>query len=613
VLWDLLKTPLFLVMTIAVFNQSASGEVPRNKSELYKQYVSMVITTWAKKKSLAKSPKVDRETKEKTLASYAYSKFRVGPSEFALNASVERFRGFWPADEVREELLLSGLLIQTLNGPEFVHLSFEEFFYAYYLESVRPIGLVEFTEAHSQDRSYREIFGYLVGLLANESELGAVLDTMEAKSIALLNYCLESKRAERSTHPGPELAIQYLSRLRESYVNIIAGSFSNIIDCIHPWRHVANSETFRNFSVQIKGSLNFQIPGVTFALHLVDGNTTYSELNQIVATGSPLTILTSADGVQSTHSPNAWSIGDFEHFINLESYGIGLDSARTMACLRAKSAVEEVVSERALYFREPLYLLAERIDKAVRELERIFPMAQSGVPKELLELSPAMSTEELARLFQKYIRLDVNVFFPRSRFDDLIFPLTYLCLAKFIELKESHQNYLLPKEDIDPELFVNDGSVFVNQLWSDEQLTLWVGQYYDYYQRSYRELVEACFPDNKGQFPFYAMGPVRYLVDIRRSRLDHEDSLSESWEPVQTMQDAGSVVRIVEGDEPRRPFDDEEFESLRNRLAALGRPVERIWGTSGRRVSSMLSEPLILQREVYRRLEKDLEVILGRL
>ncbi len=187
-----------LLLTILALIHRQGTELPNRRAELYELYLTTLIKTWNRARSLAGMSVGSMDDKEtvKILAPLAYWMHANRPSGTARRAELEReiARHFTERrklsledaereasrflDDVRQ---YSGLLAE--RGPDaygFLHLTFEEYLAARHIVfqgQVNEQKSLELLRKHAYDPAWREVIllalGYL-GLIANEEEKTAL-------------------------------------------------------------------------------------------------------------------------------------------------------------------------------------------------------------------------------------------------------------------------------------------------------------------------------------------------------------------------------------------------------------------------------------------------------
>jgi len=187
-----------LLLTILALIHRQGTELPNRRAELYELYLTTLIKTWNRARSLAGMSVGSMDDKEtvKILAPLAYWMHANRPSGTARRAELEREiarhfterRKFSLEDAEREAgrflddvRQYSGLLAE--RGPDaygFVHLTFEEYLAARHIVfqgQVNEQKSLELLRKHAYDPAWREVIllalGYL-GLVANEEEKTAL-------------------------------------------------------------------------------------------------------------------------------------------------------------------------------------------------------------------------------------------------------------------------------------------------------------------------------------------------------------------------------------------------------------------------------------------------------
>jgi hypothetical protein len=143
--------------------------------------------------------------------------------------------------------------------------------------------------------------------------------------------------------------------------------------------------------------------------------------------------------------------------------------------------------------------------------------------------------------------------------------------------------------------------------YSESQLFSRINKFYEFFQQSYRWMVERYFQTLKNQFSLYHVGPVRFHVSIRMH--DSENSTAYvAWEPVSFGADTTTEVSF----KPLWRNEEERYVVIGEKLKALGRDWKSMYGTTLRRLSSYFSSYDIIHEEVYEQLSRDLEKVIGK-
>jgi len=188
-----------LLLTILALIHRQGTELPNRRAELYELYLTTLIKTWNRARSLAGMSVGSMDDKEtvKILAPLAYWMHANRPSGTARRVELEREitrhfteRRKHALDDAEREAArflddvrtYSGLLAE--RGPDaygFVHLTFEEYLAARHIVfqgQVHEQKSLELLRQHAYDPAWREVIllalGYL-GLVTNEEEKTALL------------------------------------------------------------------------------------------------------------------------------------------------------------------------------------------------------------------------------------------------------------------------------------------------------------------------------------------------------------------------------------------------------------------------------------------------------
>lgn len=543
---QLVRTPLFLVMTVAVMRTRTGGRVPENRAELYRAYAHTLLTEWERLRMTGRPFEVDVAVKVAVLAEYARVTWRCPPDERAFSTAVLRNRGVWNAERVRDELLRSGLLQSEAGGPEFFHPSFREYFFALGLSEMPDDELSRFADEKHSDDALAEVFAFLVGLLGEESRQALVLDRLETGNLYVFGRCLRTRaglRSPRGLEWPDRLAERYLRQLRTTYARLAETHLAEVRHLLPPWRFVPHIEDVSRRDVAIGGYLDAGSASLSY------------ELEAVERPSSPEGLVTL--GLTAELGPGQ------RNYRNLSYDGKGLDSAREVAFADLKKSVEKVLKKKELPLGDNHPLGVEYVEEQLRELRS---RARWGwVPEDFRDLSLRCSVEEVIGVVDWYLETYGGpVAFAKPR-DPSVggfietpvdFPRIREYLGRLEESELDPRLFLPPERDVtDEELrrLSSGGSVLVDKFYSDEAVALYVARYYDMYQSAYRWIAENLFPSLKHQLGFYRLGPVKHRALIFRNmdegsaadRLGRPSWVHVSYEPVAYEAEAATVCEVT--------------------------------------------------------------------
>jgi len=179
--------------------------------------------------------------------------------------------------------------------------------------------------------------------------------------------------------------------------------------------------------------------------------------------------------------------------------------------------------------------------------------------------------------------------------------------AEGLEFKD----YLLPKEDLKPDLRGRN-SYKIWEVWSDERIKERLSVSFDFYQRSYRTLVENCFPAFSEYMPFYSMGPVRYKIGLER-REEGGGGISYSWEPVKSVEDSWPRIEERKAEKPFFEIAERKTAELSRALRQLNRKSLGGYTRSSAVLTQYINDDRDMRNRVYNSILKDLEYVLGKI
>ncbi|WP_134703799.1 NACHT domain-containing protein [Ammoniphilus sp. YIM 78166] len=609
---NLVQNPLFLYMTVQVMKHSPNGELPNNRAELYSIYTRFLLSEWNKSKALSDNL-LGQATKEKILSGYAVRTFRKGGDHHIFNEIICTYFSLDRLEDVNEYLLNSGILRLDRYGPEFYHPSFHEYYVALYYANQPEEEIMEFIQNHHNNRSYKESFVFLAGILREEDRQSLLLDYLEENNLYLFRLCLQGrfKRDEQIECYWPrDYVMKYLEQVKTSYYRIIKSHFSLLMDAFNPWKVTENSEDSA-YNLAIEGSMDPTIPAVYYHFFLLPSDSEQPIIQVSTFRGSPRIGFPSKDGVTEI-VPISLAFNDEYMFYDLRQSALGIDSAREVALAAVKRQLNKIIKGRMIFWGEDHALGCEYVENVLNNLSS---MKLLPIPKDMVGLSLyTHKIEEIITVLQKYSNIR-GFQYPSGVIKEINVPLMLFYLFRMKEQRVNIQDCLLPPPNISWE-DIPDNECYVWSIWSDEQLCIRVGKFYDYFQQSYRQLVESCFPNLKHQLYFYQVGPVRFHATVYLKR-DNEDGnaggyVNLTWEPVPVGEDNTTYVQF-NNKELQESYEahTEEFQRIRRQLRELGRDFDLITTGGGTLIGSYLGTEDLLYKEVYEQLVKDLENLLG--
>jgi predicted NACHT family NTPase len=239
---DLATSPILLTLLCIVFEES--GSFPRNRSELYKEGLDVLLKKWDVKRNIERDQvykKLSLKRKEDLLSQIALTTFQQG-NYFFKQKDAERYimlyiRNLPAAIQGKKTLQLDsevvlksieaqhGLFVERARGIySFSHLTFHEYFTARKIVSSTDTSeLVN----HLTEKRWREVVLLTVGMLENAETLLLLMKqqidgilTQDQKLQKFLSW-LKHKSRSIETHHKP-------AAIRAFYLDLIFGRFSLI-------------------------------------------------------------------------------------------------------------------------------------------------------------------------------------------------------------------------------------------------------------------------------------------------------------------------------------------------------------------------------------------------
>ncbi|MBU9672658.1 NACHT domain-containing protein [Planococcus sp. CP5-4] len=543
---SLIKNPLFLFMTVSILKITGGTSLPKNKAELYASYIRYLIEERNYQKGLVQPFQIDVSTKEQILAEYAKRTFRELPTRVEFSDSVCIFLQRDNIELVKRELLDTGLIIEDNGELTFFHPSFHEYFFALNISLKSDEELVRFMKRYHNNDTYHEVFIYLAGLLKRDNRQSIFFDYLEKSNLHLYRKCLEARfnlNNQLKETWSKEYTISYFKQVRNSYLEIIESHFKSIKRYFYPWYLIKEEDIKVPLIVVIEGSMDFETPAIDFNFSLTPNED--KEVPEVILkeyAGGPKMYTKDSKGndvsipIMTFNGGNHW-------FLNLQATDMGIDSAREVALYSIKKQLKDIFDKKTLFDIEPPEMTVTQIEKTLKTL----PLERFSMPGEKADRKPSLdkhSTDQLVDLFLKkdilqYANSINNSIYYSS--EEVIRMM--LSVLRFKETGINPKNYLLPAPDIDwTQLDKSQNHIW--DVWSDEQLSKLIGQFYEQFQLSYRFLVENHIPSLKDFLPFYAMGPLKFNIKFYREE-DYGGGVEITWEPVSDISKiSSSIIQI---------------------------------------------------------------------
>jgi len=244
---DIISNPLLLSLLSVLYENDALN-FPIKKIELYNKFTELLERRWNDKRTLGRKDKFDSLDKLDFLSEIAYEHFLKGKDIFYKEDLLKRIRNWQKQyrkfsngsrQELVEELSIHNnfLVPQGRDSYCFIHLTFNEYFTAKYISLQDFEKIKELIHKHILDNRWREVFGFLTGLIENSEKY---LIAIESESLKYkITQLLNLNRLLRWANYVTSNSHNYI---KPSIKRSIAISHASAID------RYLNRETIRAFS-----------------------------------------------------------------------------------------------------------------------------------------------------------------------------------------------------------------------------------------------------------------------------------------------------------------------------------------------------------------------------
>ncbi|NCT38615.1 NACHT domain-containing protein [Bacillus sp. EB93] len=605
---DLIENPLFLYMTAQVM-KNTNRVIPKNKSELYDVFIEYIMMGRVFNNGIIEELQFDLELKLDMLADYAFTNFRDIDNSKNFSEVASKYINRQDVLLLKRELLKTGVLVEDRNRLDFFHPSIEEYFVALKISKMNEQEILIYIQKYHLDESFIEVFKFVSGLLRNSKRQNVVLDKLEESNIYLYRHCLQSRfnfKSRIEEKWSKQYLNDYLKQLRKSYLVIIDTFFKKIKTEFYPWCE-AGEGVISNEDIVIIGSLDVNTASLTVEIEIGKNRE-----NIIIreSLGAPSMIMKDKDGkdmsipIFTLNSGNHW-------YFNLETTDLGLDSSREVAMYIIKKQLKELIDKQKLF----IYESPESIIPCIEYILKRLPFEYFSVERDTKRKRISLYDHPI-ELILKVLTFGDNIFkylSSRRAYGDLNQDYVASNLYKLFEFAESKvefKHFLLPKADLEP-ILGERTSYWIWEEWSDDGIKERLSTFFDFYQKSYRNLVENCFSAFKEYMPLYSMGPVRFLIGLERNN-ENGGGISFSWEPVESMED---TKPIIENKKEERLFEEYENKNaeLDRALLQLNRKGMGGYSYSTSSLTEYINDDRKLRNKLYKQILKDLEYVLGKL
>ncbi|WP_237982013.1 hypothetical protein [Bacillus thuringiensis] len=600
---DLIENPLFLYMTAHIMKDMTNKVIPKNKSELYEMFISYIMQERLLKDGTYLEMAFEFDIKEEILMEFAYLNFREKNNSVKLRNIVgNRIEGQESLNLIKKELLQTGVLLEERNRIEFFHPSIEEYFVALKLSRLPEEEILKFIEMNYLNESYYEVFKFTSGLLRNSKQQNIVLDTLETKDIYLYRKCLESRfnfNAQLDEIWSKDYLEKYFLQMRKSYLNIIDNFFENIKSEFYPWNE--GEGTYDNDKVAIIGALDRT--KLTLSIEIVRND--IDERTIIVSEEVGTATMTYQDDEGNTISTPIISLHSSNHwYFNLQQTDFGLDSAREVALYIIKKQLQELIEKQKLFEYESPESLVSCIEYFLKRL----PFQYFSIRDENGNLNRVSLSKHPIELILNVLLYNDNIFkyIQQSHSNYEFMKGILLGFFKLVDQRISFKEYLLLQSDIDP----NENTYYFLDLWSDDRIKERLTQFFEFYQKAYRELIEKCFISIQQHMRLYAAGPVRFEIGLEKSEKKYS-GISIEWLPVGKLSEATPILK----EEKATWNNDFDFEKkiakIDQELLKFNRKLVGGHSLQTSALDSYLLDDRKLRTMVYDEIKKELKYVLG--
>ncbi|MDW8518267.1 NACHT domain-containing protein [Priestia flexa] len=611
---NLIQNPLFLFMTVSVLKITGGTSLPKNKAELYASYIRYLIEERNYQKGLVNPFQIDVSTKELILSEYAKRTFRDFPTRVEFSESVCTFLQRDKVEIVKRELLDAGLIVEDNGDLTFFHPSFHEYFFALNISQISDYELIGFMKKYSSNDTYYEVFIYLAGLLKRDNRQKIFFDYLEKNNLFLYRRCLEARfdfNNQLKETWSKEYTLNYFEQVRNSYLEIIESHFKSIKRYFYPWYSIKEKEVQVPLKVIIEGSMDFKTPAIDFRFLLTPKSN--KEVPEVILrdyAGGPRMYTKDRQGNDVSIPIKTFSGGN-HWFLNLQATDMGIDSAREVALYSIKKQLADILDKKTLFDIEPPEMAVMQIETNLRKL----PLERFSLLSDDNTRRPSLYKHSIDDLISLFMKKDIigyaNTLNNYGYFNSEDVVRMVLAVFRVKELKINPKEYLLPKSDIGWEqLKKNTAKTW--ELWSDQQLGKRIACFFEYYQHSYRFLVENYIPSLKEFLPFYAMGPISFNISFYREE-DFGGGVEITWEPVSDISKSKpSIVQIPHrNDQYDQKKDKEDYKKTNEALSKLGRKSLPFFSSSNSALSMYIGDDDELRKMVYEQLKRDISYVMG--
>ncbi|WP_088293974.1 NACHT domain-containing protein [Bacillus mycoides] len=604
---DLIENPLFLYMTTHIMKEMTNKVIPKNKSELYEMFISYIMQERLLKDGTYLEMDFEFDVKEEILMEFAFLNFREKNNSTKFRDVVgSRIEGQENLNLIKKELLKTGVLLEEKGRIEFFHPSIEEYFVALKLSKLSEEEILNYVENNYLDEGYYEVFKFTAGLLRNYNQQNLILDKLETKDIYLYRQCLEARFSFNNSLDkiwSKEYLEEYFVQVRKSYLNIIDSFFGNIKSEFYPW--CKHRDWCSNDKVTIVGSLDRT--ALTLSIEIVKNDV--DEKTIIVSEEASTATMESQDENGNVISTPIISFQSSNHwYFDLKQTDLGLDSSREVALYIVKNQLKELIEKQRLFKYESPESIVPCIEYVLKDLPSEF-FSLRELNGELNRVS--LSKHPAQRILEVLLYGD-NIFtYLQSRgfygrLNNEFVAGVLMQFFKLIEEKIEFREYLLLPSDIKP----SENTHSILDLWSEERIKDRLKQFFEFYQKAYRNLVERCFISIHRHMRLYEAGPVRFEIGLEKYE-ERYSGISIEWFPVKTLEEAIPILK----EEKAKWFGDDGFET---KLATIDQELLRLDRklVGGHTLQSSVIDPYLydetnLRNMVYGEIKEELKYVLG--
>ena len=302
---ELAQTPLLLTFLCLVYDREQT--LPSKRSTLYERALNIILHEWSAQKRIERDPIYEGfhpELEKLMLAKIAYDSFSQNQLFFSKDDVTERIAAFLfdtldapkylDADKVLTAIeVQQGILVERATGAySFSHLTLQEYLTA--LHVVEEQKEREVVEEHLTDKSWREVFLLVAGLMSNRSiQLFAEMDR-QARA-----YITPHPKLQRLVHWAAMNKVGPSELSQRAAMLAITSAIDSDSDSDGAIDSAIDSDSDIAFAVTKDGAITRASPVVITSVRAIDSD---SDIASAIISGS------------------ASAVGNNHHFLNAQVF-----------------------------------------------------------------------------------------------------------------------------------------------------------------------------------------------------------------------------------------------------------------------------------------------------